>query len=232
LTCKKTSAHQYVSLLAQSNPITEWNQNGTLAVENGRGIASIINNLLKLPFKQKIATRDYHPPDHCSFASQHPGAQPFTSTYSVHNLEASDKNDAETQHITLWPDHCVQGTRGCDFIPELDTSLIDHFIKKGVDRRFEAYSGFGPPFRKPAVGMTNLSDLLSQSGIKRVFVCGLAFDYCVKWTAIDAADAGYKTFVIEDASKAVDQSEKGLREAKSEMEAHGVFFVSSASLGI
>lgn len=132
--------------------------------------------------------------------------------------------------MVLWPDHCVQGTLGCELIPELDTPHVDHFIKKGMDPRFEQYSGFGPPFRNPKVGMSNLSNILSEAGIKRVFICGLAFDYCVKCTAIDAADAGFEAFVVEDACKAVDPSDKGVQDTKSEMGAHGVIFVTSDSV--
>lgn len=201
-------------------------QNGALAVSEGRDIAPVINQLLALPFKLKFATQDYHPKDHCSFASQHPGKKPFTSTHTIRNPETSG-DDAEEQTTTLWPDHCVQGTRGCELIPELDTSGLQHIIKKGQDRRVEAYSAFGPPFRKPAVGMSDLPNLLEASQIKRVFVCGLAFDYCVKCTAIDAADAGYETFLVEDASKAVDQGEGAIGANKKEMEQHGVKFIRS-----
>lgn len=174
----------------------------------------------------KFATQDFHPRDHISFASQHPGAQPYISTHIIRNPEASG-DGPEEQNITLWPDHCVQNTPGCEFIPELNTDRVQHFIKKGEDRRVEAYSGFGPPFRKPAVAMSDLPNVLKKSGIKRVFVCGLAFDYCVKCTAIDAADAGYETYLVEDASKAVDQSEEGLAASKQEMQKHGVKFVHS-----
>ncbi|KAM0720368.1 hypothetical protein Q7P37_004504 [Cladosporium fusiforme] len=200
--------------------------NGALAVKDGRDITPIINGLLSLPFKTKFATQDYHPADHCSFASQHAGAKPFTSSHTIWNPEASG-TDAEEQTTVLWPDHCVQGTAGCEFIPELEISRIEHFIKKGEDRRVEAYSAFGPPFRKPAVGMSRLPNLLRDSKIKRVFVCGLAFDYCVKCTAIDAADAGYETYLVEDASKAVDQNEEALAANKRQMQEHGVRFIRS-----
>jgi nicotinamidase-related amidase len=231
-TCRRISAHRYVWELAHqsgratANPV----QHGTLAVPNGRDVAPIINKLLELPFKQKIATSDQHPRDHISFASQHPGKEPFASIHTIYNPEAPDKNDAEYQIINLWPNHCVEGTRGADFIPELDVSRFTSFIKKGEDSRFEALSGFGPPFRKPAVNMSRLSALLSESDIKRVYVCGLALDYCVKATAIDAADLGYETFVFEDAAKAIDLSERGMQEAKSEMQAHCVKLISSESL--
>jgi nicotinamidase-related amidase len=167
-----------------------------------------------------------------SFASQHPGEEPYASVHTIYNPETANKDDAEYQIISLWPDHCVEGTRGADFIPELDVSRFTSFIKKGEDHRFEALSGFGPPFRKPAVNMSRLSALLSESGIKRVYVCGLALDYCVKATAIDAADLGYETFVLEDATKAIDTSIRGMQETRSQMEAHGVELITSCYLGM
>jgi nicotinamidase-related amidase len=184
----------------------------------------LINGLFARPFKLIIATRDSHPPDHISIASQHPGAEPFVTKHTIRNPEATGE-DIEEQEITLWPDHCVEGTPGCEFLDDLCMVNIHHVISKGSDCRVEAYSGFGPPFRNPEVAMSELSSLLINEGIKRVFVCGLALDYCVKCTAIDAAKAGYETFVIEEATKAVDQSEEGLKETKREMEEHGVTFV-------
>lgn len=204
-------------------------QNGALAVQNGRNVASVINVLLGLPFKIKIATQDYHPSNHISFASQHKDAQPFTSTHKITNPEANDPTTAESQQIMLWPDHCVQGTPGCEFIPELKLSLIDRVIRKGGDPRVEAYSGFGPDFRKPAIAMTDMADLLRENGIRQVVVCGLALDYCVKCTAIDSAKEGFKTIVVEDAAKAVDQSEAARLRVRDELEAHGVRLLQSTS---
>jgi nicotinamidase-related amidase len=193
-------------------------------VKDGREIVTIINKLAMIPFDFIFATKDFHPPHHCSFASQHPGAEPFVSKHTIRNPEASNGN-VEEQEITLWPDHCVQGTPGCELLPELDTTYIEKIIEKGGDPRVEAYSGFGPPFRNPEVAMSGLSAHLRDKGIERVFVCGLALDYCVKCTAIDIAKAGYETFVVEDATKAVDQSEEGLKATKREMEEHGVTFL-------
>lgn len=192
-------------------------------------MASVINLLLGLPFKIKIATQDYHPSNHISFASQHKDSQPFTSTHNITNPEASDPETAESQQITLWPDHCVQGTPGCEFIPELNLSLIDHIIRKGEDRRVEAYSGFGPDFRKPAIAMTGMADLLRENGIKQVVVCGLALDYCVKCTAIDSAKEGFETIVVGDAAKAVNQDESAMIRVREELEAQGVRLLQSTS---
>jgi nicotinamidase-related amidase len=205
-------------------------QNGTLPVANGREIAPIINKLLELPFKQKIATIDWHPRDHISFASQHPDKEAFASTHTINNPVAANKDDPEYQIISLWPDHCIQGTPGAEFIPEVNDSQFTQILRKGSDARFEALSGFGPPFRNPAVLTSKLSACLSENDIKRVYVCGLARDYCVRATAIDAADLGYETFMFEDATKAVDTSESGMQEATSKMQAHGVKLITSESL--
>lgn len=176
-----------------------------------------------------MATQDYHPRNHISFASQHFNAQPFTSTYTITNPEATDPGTAEKQEITLWPDHCVQDTPGCELIPELEVSFIDHVIRKGQDRRVESYSGFGPDFRQPAVAMTSMGDVLREHGIKKVVVCGIATDYCVKCTAIDSAKEGFQTIVLEDATKAVDQSASAHRRVRDKLEAHGVKLVRSTS---
>lgn len=169
----------------------------------------------------KLATRDFHPPNHCSFASQHPGAEPFTSKHTVRNPEGG----SEEQTTVLWPDHCVQGTKGCELIPELDVDRVQLTVQKGQDARVESYSAFGPPFRSPEVAMTGLKELLTINGIKRVFVCGLAFDYCVKDTATDAVGMGFETFMVEDASMGVDQSEEGMERTRGGLREVGVKLV-------
>ncbi|KAF2425801.1 pyrazinamidase/nicotinamidase-like protein [Tothia fuscella] len=175
--------------------------NGSLAVKDGRTIAKVINNLLSLPFVLKVATKDYHPSDHISFAPNHPPPHniPFTSKITIKN----PYNPTETQSTLLWPVHCVQGTPGSDLIPELDISKIDHVIGKGQDKRVEMYSAFADPFRSPPVSRSNLESLLRKAGVTHVFCVGLAMDYCVKFTAIDSAGAGFRTFVVEEGAKAV-----------------------------
>ncbi|WPH01650.1 Hypothetical protein R9X50_00450000 [Acrodontium crateriforme] len=192
--------------------------NGSLAVNDGRSIAPAINHLLSLPFALKVATRDYHPVDHISFATQHPGAQPFVSQHTI----TSPENKDETQTTTLWPPHCVQRTKGADLIQEFESSKVDLILDKGQDKRVESYSAFGPPFRKPPVAMSGFGTKLKDAGVTKLFVVGLAFDFCVKHTAIDAAREGYETYVIEDATKAVDQSENALAASRAEMEQAGV----------
>lgn len=114
-------------------------------------------------------------------------------------------------------------------IPELDASHITKIISKGTDRNLESYSGFGPPFRKPRIGASDLEETLKEAGITDVFTVGLAFDYCVKWTALDAAVLGYRTFVIEDASNPVSRfAEDRERTRKAYLDA-GVVLISSDS---
>ena len=196
--------------------------NGSLAVKGGRALADTWNDLLSLPFAVKVATRDYHPADHISFASQHSGKQPFTSSHTIKNPE-NDEDKAFT--TSLWPDHCIQGTRGCEFIPELDHSKLTEQIDKGQDKRVESYSAFGPVYRNPPVAMSGLGDTLKQKGIVDLFVVGLAYDYCVKHTAIDAVEHGFKTYVIEDGTKAVDQSEDGIAATRKELQDAGVVII-------
>ena len=196
--------------------------NGSLAVKDGRAVASIWNDLLSLPFAVKVATRDYHPRDHISFASQHTSKQPFTSSHTINNPDNTDDKPFTT---LLWPDHCVQGTPGCEFIPELDQSKLTHTIDKGQDKRVESYTAFGPVYRNPPVAMSGLGDTLKKAGITDLFVVGLAFDYCVKHTAIDAVEHGFRAFLIEDATKAVDQSEEGLAALRKELQDNGVTLI-------
>jgi nicotinamidase-related amidase len=108
--------------------------------------------------------------------------------------------------IRLWPDHCVQGTKGAELLPELDVSKVDYIVEKGQDKRVEMYSAFADPFTNPCVARSKLAEKLRSAGVTDVFVVGLAADYCVKCTAIDSAKEGFKTWVIGEATKAVDTS--------------------------
>ncbi|KAK4540081.1 hypothetical protein LTR36_009822 [Oleoguttula mirabilis] len=191
---------------------------GALAVQGGRELAGPINEALSDNWTLKIATRDYHPADHVSFATQHPGAQPFTSTHTI----ANPHNPNETQTTTLWPPHCVQGTDGYELISELDVWKLHYIIDKGMDKRVESYSAFGPPFTNPEVCMTGLEDLLREHDIVEVDIVGLALDYCVKHTALDAARKGFKTTVYMNVSMAVDQSKANLAALWKEMHEAGV----------
>ncbi|KAF1943835.1 Isochorismatase hydrolase [Clathrospora elynae] len=191
---------------------------GALAVTGGRDIVPTINELLTYPFALKIATKDYHPHDHISFASNHPAPnnKPFESTVTITNPH----NSEETQEARLWPDHCVQGTKGAELLSELDVSNVDHIIEKGQDKRVEMYSAFADPFTSPCVAESGLADMLRGAGITDVYVVGLAADYCVKFTALDAQKEGFKTWVVGDATKAVDPS--SLDEVQKDYEKAGV----------
>jgi nicotinamidase-related amidase len=177
---------------------------GSLAVTGGRDIVPTLNELLALPFPIKIATKDFHPRDHISFASNHPppNNRPFESMITISN----PLNPSETQETRLWPDHCVQGTKGAELLPELDVSKVDKIVEKGQDKRVEMYSAFADPFLDPCVSKSGLAKILRDEGITDVYVAGLAADYCVKFTALDSAKEGFKTWVVGEATKAVDPS--------------------------
>ncbi|TVY16371.1 Nicotinamidase, partial [Lachnellula arida] len=168
--------------------------NGTLAVPNALAIIPTINHLLTLPFPLKIATKDWHPANHTSFASTHPGTHPFVSTTTI----TTPLGSYETK---LWPDHCIQDTPGAALLPSLSISRIDHVVEKGQRQDIEMYSAFYDPHKCVDSG---LKDVLAPGGVTDVFVVGLAFDYCVRATAVDAAAEGFGTWVVGEGTKAVD----------------------------
>lgn len=173
---------------------------GSLAVAEGRDIATPVNELLSLPsFAIRVATQDWHPKDHISFASNHTGKEPFADFTTVVNPHNPD----EKYDTRLWPVHCVQHTKGAELIPELDVTKIDELVKKGTDPRVEMYSAFYDPFKSPRVSDSGLVRLLKERGVTHVYVVGLAYDYCVKSTAIDAASEGFTTYVVEEATRPV-----------------------------
>lgn len=164
----------------------------------------LLNELLALPFAVKIATKDFHPQDHLSFASNHPAPDnvPFVSMVTLKN----PLNPEETQETRLWPDHCVQGTKGAELLPELNAAAIDHIVEKGQDKRMEMYSAFADPFGNPSLSGSKLAQILRDAGVTDVYVAGLAADYCVKCTALDAQKEGFKTWVVDKGTRAVDSS--------------------------
>ncbi|KAF7551912.1 hypothetical protein G7Z17_g4664 [Cylindrodendrum hubeiense] len=196
---------------------TEHIQNGSLAVTGGRDIASAINTLLALPFALKIATKDWHPPHHVSFAVNHPDAAPYTSSHTI--VHPSDPT--RTYTTTLWPVHCVQGSHGAELVPELNVEALDSVVEKGMDHRVEMYSAFYDPFH---VSDSGLAKTLKDAGVTDVFVVGLASDFCVKATAEHAVEEGYRTFIVTEGTRPVlpDQWD----ECKREMEANGINFTS------
>lgn len=206
-TFKRTSVPPYVVQFLEQRSTTNIIfpiQNGSLAVPEGRDIVPVINDLLKLPFMLKIATKDHHPPDHVSFASNHPGATPFVSTTTIVN----PANPAETYETQLWPVHCVVGTPGNELVAELDHARINAVVLKGTDPRVEMYSAFRSPLRDPplASAVSDLEERLSNMEITDVFVVGLAGDYCVVNTALDAART-FRTYVVEEGTRCVGGAE-------------------------
>lgn len=165
---------------------------GSLPVPEGNKIIPIINKLIP-DFDLIIFTQDWHPNDHKSFASQHPDKNVFDSI----NLNGLNQ--------VLWPDHCIQGTIGADICNDININEIkgDFYIfKKGIDKEVDSYSGFYDNGKKNSTG---LAEFLNERNVTRVFICGLAMDFCVKYTAIDAAMEGFDTVVIEDATQPIDQ---------------------------
>lgn len=161
---------------------------GALAVPRGDETVAIANRLMPL-FPTVVLTADWHSADHSSFASQHAGKSPYDVVPMPYGNQV------------LWPDHCVAGTSGADFAAELETVRAHAVIRKGTDKNCDSYSGFLAADRKTPTG---LAGYLKSRGVTTVFVCGLATDFCVAWTAQDAAAAGFKTYLIEDASRAID----------------------------
>ncbi|QSZ29288.1 hypothetical protein DSL72_003801 [Monilinia vaccinii-corymbosi] len=176
---------------------------GSLAVTNGRDTIPVINHLLGLPFPLKIATKDWHPANHTSFASNHPGAKPFIHFTTITN----PSNPSEKYETRLWPPHCIQDTLGAEFPGELNTTHITRTILKGQNPAVEVYSAFYDVLKNPRCIDSGLASLLRDEGTTDVFVVGLAADYCVKCTAEDSAKEGFKTFIIEEGTRPVDPAE-------------------------
>lgn len=165
---------------------------GALAVNKGDEIIPVVNNLQQSNyFDLIIATQDWHPKDHGSFASNHPGKKPFDKTI-LSGLEQ-----------ILWPDHCVQGTEGAEFSKLLDVKNIEAIFRKGIDKNIDSYSGF---FDNGKLKNTGLASYLKGRNVDEVFVVGLAGDFCVFFTAMDAIDTGFKTTLIEDATRSIDDN--------------------------
>jgi len=166
---------------------------GALATVDGHDVVEPVQRLLAADrFGVVAATQDWHPPDHVSFASQHEGRSPM------------DTIELYGDPQVLWPDHCVQGSHGAALHPEIDWDRADVIVRKGANRAVDSYSGFrdnvGPDGRRPPTG---LGGYLHERSVRDVFVCGLARDICVKWTAEDAADAGFDTWFIWDLTRPV-----------------------------
>ncbi|MBC3541572.1 bifunctional nicotinamidase/pyrazinamidase [Rufibacter sediminis] len=185
---------------------------GALAVPEGDAILPIVN-ALQPQFDVVVATQDCHPANHKSFASQHAGKQVFETT-QLNGLEQ-----------VLWPDHCVQGTPGAEFSAQLDMYRVEAIFRKGTDPEIDSYSGF---FDNGHLKSTALAEYLKGKGVTEVYLVGLAADFCVYFTALDALKEGFTTYFIEDATRAI--SSEGYQKAKAEVQAKGGTFLQSASL--
>jgi len=161
---------------------------GALAVPNGDEIVPVVNRLARR-FAHIVMTQDWHPHGHSSFASAHRGKQPF------------DTIEVEYGTQTLWPDHCVRGTRGAEFHPGLDIAQVELIIRKGYRAGIDSYSAFRENDRRTPTG---LAGYLRERGFERVTLCGLALDYCVFFSAIDACEAGFETSVALEACRGID----------------------------
>lgn len=187
---------------------------GNLPVPQGHQVVPVINDLAHR-FPRVVATQDWHPREHVSFASNHQGAKPF-DTVAINGIEQ-----------TLWPDHCVPGTRGAEFHPELDTRVFDLIIRKGANRELDSYSAFFENDRRTATG---LHYYLQGLGVSRVYLCGLATDYCVYFSAMDAVRLGFTTFVVEDACRGIDAPPGSLGARLGQMREAGVRILGSGEL--
>lgn len=161
---------------------------GALAVENGDKIIPVINGL-SVKFDTVILTQDWHPKGHSSFASVHEGKKPY------------DTIEMDYGEQVLWPDHCVQGTPGAAFHPEMDTTRAQLIIRKGFSKQLDSYSTFFENDHKTPTGLTGY---LKNQSIDTLYLCGLATDFCVFWSALDGIQEGFDVFVIEDAVKGID----------------------------
>ncbi|KAL8700207.1 MAG: hypothetical protein Q9201_005576 [Fulgogasparrea decipioides] len=199
--------------------------NGALAVAGGREIASPINRLLSRPFALRIATRDWHPPDHVSFDTSHP--PPHNKAFESSVTIANPQDSSGTTAIPIWPAHCVQGTPGAEIIPEIEISKLDRIIDKGRNNDVEMFSSFADAFgNKSDAASFDLAAFLKEKGISKVFVVGLAGDYCVRYTAIDAQKEGFEVYVVEEAVESIDTGAKGWEGVRAEFCRLGISVIS------
>jgi nicotinamidase/pyrazinamidase len=187
---------------------------GSLAVSEGDKIIPIVNDLMLKDFDYVVASLDWHPSQHGSFAE-------------THGLEIGQVIELEGIQQFLWPVHCVQDTFGASLASSLKSELIDYRIYKGTDPKIDSYSTF---FDNNHLQSTGLDELLKQLGVKDVFITGLATDYCVKFSVLDAIQCGYKTHLITDAIRGVNIHPGDVDQAITEMKEKGAILLSSTEL--
>jgi nicotinamidase/pyrazinamidase len=186
---------------------------GSLAVKDGDQVVAVINRIAKA-FANVVMTQDWHTPGHISFASSHGGKKPFETV------------DLKYGKQVLWPDHCVQGTDGAALSKDLAIPQAELIIRKGYHKDVDSYSAFTEADGKTTTG---LAAWLKARKLKRLFVAGLATDFCVAWTAIDARKAGFDTYVVEDACRGID-TQGSLAKAWADMAKAGVKRIQSADI--
>jgi nicotinamidase/pyrazinamidase len=186
---------------------------GALPIQRGNEIIPIINELTRSPFDLIIATKDWHPSDHKSFAEQHKGKKP------------GDVIDLDGIEQILWPVHCVQKTAGSAFAPGWDTSAVHRVFYKGVDAKIDSYSAF---FDNRHQRSTGLGEFLKEQGVTEVYIAGLATDYCVKYSAFDAIHLGFQTYVIANACRAVNLHPNDESKALEEMHLAGTHIINAS----
>ncbi|MFQ5980630.1 MAG: bifunctional nicotinamidase/pyrazinamidase [Candidatus Heimdallarchaeota archaeon] len=194
---------------------------GALAVPGGDEIVHGVNNLTKMFFETNhhvILTQDWHPPNHGSFASVHPGKNPF-----------DEYTEEEGLGPVLWPDHCVQGSAGAQFHTDLETRFAHLIIRKGFHQKIDSYSTFLENDKKTETG---LDGYLQTVGVKRIFICGLALEYCDFFSARDAIEKGYEVVFVVDLTRGIDVPEGSVAEALAAMTNLGVQFAKSKDITI
>jgi len=190
---------------------------GALPVEEGDQIIEEINSVAEI-FKNNngivVLTQDWHPKNHKSFASSYPGKNP------------GDEFQSEGIGPILWPDHCVQGTQGAKFHEKLKTDLANTILRKGYNINVDSYSGFVENDKKSE---TSLAGLLKSLNIKRIFICGLALDYCCYFTAIDGIDFGFEVYFLVNLTKGIDLPPGNISSSLENMRNKGIKFVAKES---
>ncbi|MGB7547083.1 MAG: bifunctional nicotinamidase/pyrazinamidase [Terracidiphilus sp.] len=186
---------------------------GALAVAEGDAVIDVIHRIAP-KFEHIVLTQDWHPAGHASFASSHPGRRPFEQVELSYGTQ------------TLWPDHCIQGSRGAEFHPNLQLPQAELILRKGFRREIDSYSAF---FENDRATPTGLAGYLEERGLARVFLAGLAYDYCVGYSALDARRLGLPAVILRDACRAI-----GLHGSVARIEAEfdraGVMLIESAQL--
>ncbi|HVT45586.1 MAG TPA: bifunctional nicotinamidase/pyrazinamidase [Thermoanaerobaculia bacterium] len=189
---------------------------GALPTRKGDEVVPIVNRL-QPRFDLVVATQDWHPQNHGSFATNHPGKSP------------GEIIDLDGLEQVLWPDHCVQGSEGAKLHPDLDISRIHKVVRKGTDPAIDSYSAFFDNGQRKSTG---LEDFLRDEGVTDLYIAGLATDYCVLWSARDAVRLGFRTHVISDACRGVELRDGDIERAFDEMRASGIDVLESRDVSL